>query len=221
MESPYIIFRTAAGDYHPSNNGHEKLTDFELESLLQGSRDTVLLFEAALKKRQIATNPELPDTINECCTKLQKSLTNLKILGRFDSRDTQSVKLAAATLGTTQENRNSKVYQVFLSDILRHCGRGLAMLCAASIGKYKMVALNTQDRTSFVYYIKNNKARLDSPILDILAVEFDFPDETGKSNSTFAHTDANYHRSAAWLNNRITKETQIFRRYANIYCTSR
>jgi hypothetical protein len=77
-----------------------------------------------------------------------------------------------STLLPRTRQRGSKVYQLFLNDITRHCDSGLALLCAASIGKHKVISLNAQERTSLVEYIKRNRGNLDSFAVKALGVDF-------------------------------------------------
>ena len=44
------------------------------------------------------------------------------------------------------------MYRSFLRNVLRPCGRGLALLCAASLGKQRVVHLTEKNRTSLVGY---------------------------------------------------------------------
>ena len=78
-----------------------------------------------------------------------------------------------------QTNRDSKIYQLFLYDILRHSGSGLVVLCAASLGKQRVVHLSEDERVGLVSYIKNNKANLHFPALELLAQEYQIPPVNG------------------------------------------
>ena len=108
--------------------------------------------------------------INNYKNKLQKTLQNFKILGRLDARAAKSVELAISVLTNKQTVRGSKVYQDFLNNIVRYCGRRLALLYTTSFGKHNIIGINARSRTSLVYYLKSKKASLSSPDLDSLAI---------------------------------------------------
>lgn len=175
MELPSVALWTKERDYFPYHHGCGGVTNSELETLLERGRETVLSLEAELEKRQVATKLEPSSGVSECSEKLRKSTANLKILGRLDDRAVGLAVAAVETLTTEQTSRGSKTYQTFLGDILHHCGRGLVLLCAASLGKQKVVSLNFQDRIGLVHYLKSNKSAFEHPILDSLATEYQIP----------------------------------------------
>ena len=179
MDSTSIVFRTTHGDFCPSTLELDGLSDPELEALVQQTRDATLSVEAELEKRHSAIFVAPSNLINDCENKLQKTLQNFKILGRLDARAAKSVELAVSVLTNKQTVRGSKVYQAFLNDIVRYCGRGLALLCAASFGKHNIIGMNATSRTSLVYHLKSKKASLSSPDLDSLATQYKLPPEIG------------------------------------------
>ena len=179
MDSTSIVFRTTHGDFCPSTIEFDGLSDPELEALVQQTRDATLSVEAELEKRCSAILVAPSNLINDCENKLQKALQNFKILGRLDARAAKSVELAVSVLTNKQTVRGSKVYQDFLNDIVRHCGRGLALLCAASFGKHNIIGMNAKLRTSLVYHLKSKKASLSSPDLDSLATQYKLLPEIG------------------------------------------
>jgi hypothetical protein len=159
-------------------DGYSGLIDSELETLLQQSREAVISLEAELKNRQIISHP--PSAIKECGEKLRKTAGDISTLGRLDARAARHTKSAAGNMTTVQTTHNSKVYQVFLFDILRHCGPPLVLLCAASLGKQRVVDLHGQNRTALVHYVKANKATLVCPALALLAKEYGIPSENSR-----------------------------------------
>jgi len=179
MELPCVVLRTKDRDYFLCVDGYGGVINSELETLLQQSREVVLSLEKELEQRKVAMNLDSPNGISECCEKIQKSVASLKILGRLDDRAAKLVDAAVETMTTPQTVRASKVYQTFLHDILRHCGRGLVLLCAASLGRQRVITLNSQGRIQLVHYVKNHKTTLDSSTLDSLATEFAIPHNNG------------------------------------------
>lgn len=194
MEPPYITLHTKDRDGFLDCDGYEGVTDSELEILLQLCREVALSLQAEIEKRQ-NISPDPPLGIRESCEKLHTGAKNVRILGRLDVRDDKLVKSAVEIMTTTQTIRASKVYQVFLQDILRHCGRALTLLCAASLGKQRVISLNGQDRTALVHYVKSSKAVLSSPALDLLAREYEIPSENNLQPDHFAERPGKRMRS--------------------------
>jgi len=119
------------------------------------------------------------DGLDACCEKLCKDSGAIKILERLSGRGPKLVDDAVQTLISSQTTRDSKVYQLFLHDILRHSSSGLLVLCAASLGKQRVVHLAEDDRIGLVSYIKDNKANLHCPALEILAQNYQIPSANG------------------------------------------
>ena len=101
----------------------------------------------------------------------------------MSGRGPKLVDDAVQTLMTLPTTRDSKIYQLFLHDILRHSGSGLLVLCAASLGKQRVVHLAENDRVGLVSYIKDNKANLHCPALELLAQEYKIPSVNGLYNA--------------------------------------
>lgn len=179
MDSTSIIFRIAQGDFCPPNIDHGGISESQLEALVQKTRDATLVLEAELEKRHNATFAAPSNLIKEYENKLHNSIQNLKIHGRLDARSAKSVELAISVLPTEQTVRSSRIYRDFLNSVIRHCGHGLALLCAASLGKQNIVAMNAEARTSLISHIKSKKASLYSPDLETLAKQHNLPVGTG------------------------------------------
>ena len=187
-DSTSLLFHTAQGDFCPTTIVYEELSYPELETLVQKTRDATLKLEAELEKRQSATlvNPLKP--IKEYVNKLRISLESIKTIRRLDSREAKSIEIALSELMTEQTIRGAKIYQDFLKDIIRHCGPGLALLCAASLGKWKIAHMNAQTRTDLVHYLTSMKASFYSSDLDTLATEYKFPFEIGTPYTFYTKT---------------------------------
>ncbi|KFY03105.1 hypothetical protein V490_00293 [Pseudogymnoascus sp. VKM F-3557] len=113
--------------------------------------------------------------ISECCHKVLENAETIRILERLTGRGPTLVDDAIGILNTSQTNRDSIIYQLFLHDVLRFCGSGLVLLCASSLGKQRVVHLAAKDRTGLVGYLRNNKAKLLSPALETLAKKYKVP----------------------------------------------
>ncbi|KAH6701338.1 hypothetical protein BKA61DRAFT_433875, partial [Leptodontidium sp. MPI-SDFR-AT-0119] len=116
-----------------------------------------------------------PDGSKECFERLAEVVGTIRILERLSDRGAKHVDTAVDILTTSQTTRESKVYQTFLHDILRQAGRGLVVLCAASLGKQRVVQLSESDRAGLVRHVKDNKAVLHCPLLESLAGDFQVP----------------------------------------------
>ena len=179
MELPCITLHTKDRDSFLHSDGYGEVTDSELETLRQQCREVVASLEAEIENRHTISH-DPPTGIKESCEKLHKSARSIRVLGRLDIRDEKLVRAGIEIMTTTQKIRGSKVYQEFLQDILRHCGAALVLLCSASLGKHRIISLNTQDRTALVHYVKGNKAFLSFSALELLAGEYKIPCENSK-----------------------------------------
>jgi hypothetical protein len=179
MKPPCVFLCTEKKDCFAYQNGYEDVTTSELKILLELGRETIHSLEAELETRQVLVKLEESTAVAECTEKLRKSIENLKILGRLDKKATKLVTTAASILRSRPTNREGKLYQTFLRDIYRQCGREQVVLCAAGLGKQRVVCLNTQDRTRLVHYVKTNTAALTSPVLNALVDNCQIPNTNG------------------------------------------
>lgn len=179
MDSPCVLLRTKKKDWFAYQNGYEGVTTSELQTLLELGRETVRSLEAELETRQILAKLEESNAVAECTEKLRKSMGNLKILGRLDKKAMNLVTTAANILKAKQTNREGKLYQTFLRDIHHQCGREQVVLCAAGLGKQRVVCLNAQDRIRLVHYVKINTAAFASPVLSALVERCQIPNRNG------------------------------------------
>lgn len=114
-----------------------------------------------------------------CRERLQSDAETIELLGRLYGHGATLVDAATTTLTTEHTSRESIVYQSFLQDILRHAGPGLVVLCAASLGKRRVIQLNAKDRVDLIRHVRDNKAELNSTILDSLAIQHNVPSLNG------------------------------------------
>ena len=144
--------------------------------------DDSLGIEIEIEKHLQETHQE-PDAINACRKKLWKDSRSIRILERLTDRGAGLVDDAVDTLIQAPTTRESRVYQSFLHDILRHLGPGFLVLTAASLGKQRVVHLSAGDRIDLFCYIKDTKAELHCPALDSLAEEYEVPALNGLKGS--------------------------------------
>ena len=129
---------------------------------------------------RLNTQDGFPDgEVAACCKKLQIDSERIKTLGRLWGRGPKLVQDAASILKALQTSRQNIIYQEFLGDILHHCGRGITLLCAASLGKQRVTRMGEKDRISFVGVLKNSLSRFYHPILDTLATAYEISSANG------------------------------------------
>jgi hypothetical protein len=179
MELPCVFLRTRTKDCFVYERGYEGVASSELETLLELGRATVRSLESEFETRGLSAKSKESKAFAECTEKLRKSMTNLKILGRLEKKATKLISSAIEILKLEQTTREGKLYQNFLSDIFRQCGREQVLLCAAGLGKQRVVCLTAQDRIGLVHYVKTNKAAFASPILDALVERCQLPNKDG------------------------------------------
>jgi hypothetical protein len=80
---------------------------------------------------------------------------------------------------------------MFLYDILRHCGGGLVLLCATSLGKQRIITMNEPERIRLVQFVRTNKASLQSSTLDSLAIKYQIPHDNSMLHILFLGAEAN------------------------------
>lgn len=154
------------------------MTDTDVGTLRQG-RSAEGSLEPELEERQAGKSHDKRDGIDACRKKLHEDAQTIKVLERLTGRGPTLVDDAVDILITSQTTRDSIVYQLFLHDILRHSGPGLVVLCAASLGKQRVVHLAAKERTGLVGYVKDNKANLHCLVLESLAKEYQVPSVNG------------------------------------------
>jgi hypothetical protein len=181
MSLPCVVLQTDRKSCFSFENGYEGITILELQTLLKLGRETVRSLEAELEKRGVVARLETSNKVKDCADKLRRTVEIIKTLERLETRGPGLVNTAVQVLETKQTSRDSKIYQAFLRDILHHCGPGTTLLCAAGLGKQRIISLNAPERTELVQYIKSHKTALESPILDKLALEYKIGNDSGSS----------------------------------------
>ncbi|KAH8726662.1 hypothetical protein GQ44DRAFT_613312 [Phaeosphaeriaceae sp. PMI808] len=179
MELPCITLCTKEKGCFAWQNGYTDVSASELEALLKIGREIVCSLEAEVEARQLVIKLEQSSAVSECAEKLRKSAGNLKILERLDEKEAKLVASAVSVLKVEQTSRDAKLYQTFLRDVYYQCSRSLALLCAASLGKQRIISLNARDRIGLFQYLKRNQETFTSPALDSLAGKHQIPDEPG------------------------------------------
>lgn len=178
MSVPCLLVRMPEGIFLSPQDSYEKLTISELKVLLNQGQEMQQSFAAELERRQISVHKST--AVTECSDKLQRTAENLQVLGRLSDKEAVLVASAKQVVQTEQTKRDSKIYRIFLDDITQLCGRSVALLCAASLGKQRIVSLNAQDRVQLVSYIKSNRHVFTFDTLTRVMESGQSTDETGK-----------------------------------------
>lgn len=179
MQSACVLLRTSTRDSFTYQNGYRDVTTSELETLIVLAQETIQSLQKELDTRQAPTEHQTSTSIMECTKRLQDSMESMKILGRLDAKRTKLAASAAAVLKTETNNREGRIYQTFLRDIHRQCGPEQVVLCAAGLGKQRIVCLNNKERTLLVQYVKNRAVVFASPVLLAVAKECQILEKDG------------------------------------------
>lgn len=118
------------------------------------------------------------------CEKIHKVSKEIKILGRLDNRKSRLVSSAIRVMTTSQHERQFKVYQNFLCDLLRVAGGSMVILSSATLGRYKVVQLKAERRTALIDYFACHVDSLDSPALSALVGVFGVPRNENRSEGS-------------------------------------
>jgi hypothetical protein len=215
MDPTGILFRTTRGDILSTRMNYKELDNLELEALTHSIRDAKTSLEAELQRHQSSTTAVLPDLFKDYGNKLDATVQIIKHLGRLENRQARLVESAASILKTGPTTSSARVYREFLIDVTRLCGRGLALLCAASLGKNKVATLTTQMRASFVGYVQSRKEFLNTPILDTLAAQYELPSNNSMFPGSSAHPMADYMANNSRGYGGTIRKTPACRRLSN------
>ena len=175
MDAPFITLRTSANNAFRHTDGYEGVSVADLEILLRQGREAAVSLEGELMKRQHERTSDQQGELGICCQRLRDTARELSIRERLDGRAAKQVDDAVGILTTSQTTSPSKTYQAFLHDILRHCSSSLVLLCAASLGKKRIVDLGLKERVSLLAYVRGTQVSLDSPVLKALAKAYQIP----------------------------------------------
>ncbi|KAL9125675.1 MAG: hypothetical protein Q9217_005159 [Psora testacea] len=197
-----LYFRKAQGDFCLPDTNCQGLSEAELNELLVKCRSITVKLESELNKRQGAIVAGRSDHIEKYKVKIQTDAENLKILRRLGKREVKKVEGAIVVLNAEQGGRDSRVYKEFLEDIIRNCGSGLALLCAASLGKENVVNMNMPARTSILAHVKRNLTSLNSPALDALAAQYKIP-----TGSLYNESGTTPERAEKWGHEELASNT--------------
>ena len=179
MEVPCLRFYTKDQSSFCYTDGYEGVSIADLEILLRQSRKATVSLEGELMNRQHERTSDQQGELGRCCQRLHDTSRELSVRERLDGRSVKQVDDAFEILNTSQTASSSKSYQAFLNDILRHCGPGLVLLCAASCGKKRIVSLGYKDRVSLLAYMRDAQLSLDSSVSKTLAKEYRIPSSDG------------------------------------------
>jgi hypothetical protein len=141
MERPCVTLHVKERGSFLWSDGFAGVTNAELETLLQQSRDTVISLEAEFEKRQLskAVNKQHGET-DGYCESLRKCANKIRVLERLDDKAVEHVTTAVEILTNPQTIRSFKVYQDFLHDVLRHCGPELVLYALHVLVNRKQLA---------------------------------------------------------------------------------
>lgn len=140
-------------------------------------------------KRQRWRTSEQADKVGKCCERLHQTAREIEVRERVDGRAVQLVADAAQTMLATQATSQGRTYRGFLYDISYHCGVSIVLLCAAGLGRKRIIELGARDRVSFLAYLKDARTSLHSPILDNLCKIHNLPSAKARAQPTELRTE--------------------------------
>ncbi|KZM25629.1 uncharacterized protein EKO05_0001950 [Ascochyta rabiei] len=178
MEGPRATSSVVKGINFAWQEGYKDVDDSELETLLAVSREFVCSLETELQARRLSTRPEPSKAVSDCINKLQRRIKDWNILQRLNKKETDLVHAASDALTIEQSTRDGALYQAFLRDVHRTGNRTLVLLCAASLGKQRVISLNARERTDLLQILKLTRDALAVPALDSLAQDL-LPQDIG------------------------------------------
>ena len=135
MEILYITIHTKQRDSFLWREGYTKITNIELETLLQQSRDIITSLKTEIRKQQLQLPSSYSNRNNKCHEKLHKMAKKLKIRDHLDNQASKHINTTIEILTKPQTDYTFKVYQEFLYDILRHYSPKLVILYTISLRK--------------------------------------------------------------------------------------
>ncbi|KIV94115.1 hypothetical protein PV10_05268 [Exophiala mesophila] len=115
------------------------------------------------------------DEVAKTCKLLHATMKRMRTRDRLSGRSPRLVREAVDILKTPQTGRDNLVYQEFLCDVLHNCGRGVTLLCAASLGKFRVVRLQEKDKIGLIDHLKDNLINFQHSFLEALAKAHEIP----------------------------------------------
>ena len=180
MNVARIPFHTNTRDEF-NEDGYDGFSIAELETLLRLSRQGTLSLEGELMKRQHDRISDQPGEVGNYCVRLHNTARELSVTERLSDQAANLVDEAVTLLTTLQTSSPSKTYQAFLYDILRHCGKSMFLLCAASFRKKGIIDLGYKKRVNLLAYLRATTISFEFSVLSTLASEHNIP----SSDSTY------------------------------------
>ncbi|KAH8691865.1 hypothetical protein BGW36DRAFT_362896 [Talaromyces proteolyticus] len=170
-------------------NDYSNVASSDLEGLLLQSRHAVTSLEAELERRQLRRGLGGLSRVDDCWIRLQKQARQIQIRGRLDDKGKKQAKIAVGSLnGVTEKSAN--FYREFLQDVLHDCGSEFVILCAAALGKHRVVNLKKDDRISLLGRIKTEMQTIKVSALSVIAKDYQMPSgQAGYSRSAFLPLD--------------------------------
>lgn len=159
-------------------DGCTNLAKEVLEALLLESRQAVNAIETELQRQN--QKSALKPKVDDCRQRLQQTAKEITVRKRLGARAAAQAEALHDLLTTKHSDRNLRVYQEFLCDVIQQCGPEIALLCAVGIGKHKVANLKDDDRVDLLELLKNEQKTLGVEELRMLARDYHIPDRPGK-----------------------------------------
>ncbi|KAF7590256.1 hypothetical protein BBP40_003094 [Aspergillus hancockii] len=175
MNYPCIRFYTNEHTSFYWKDGWTNLTEESLETLLFEGRLAIASMEAELQRRRqrLVRKPKIED----CHQRLQKTAKKIMVRKRLDDTAAAQASTLRNLLAAKQSDRKLRLYQEFLCDVIRECGRGIALLCALALGKHRVSNMKEEERLDLLELLRSEHERLGIDELEKLAKGYRLPVE--------------------------------------------
>ena len=152
MEYPKVLFHDSENTSFAWRDGYANIPTEILEALLEETRRATCSIEDELRQRGSVS--ATTSRVDNCLLRIRKDAELIKICGRLDERSAGAASDLHSVMHTVQTDRNRKVYQQFLNDVLQHCGPECTLLCGVSLGRHKIANLRRDERASLLKHLK-------------------------------------------------------------------
>lgn len=170
MEYPRILFQLSDNESFVPHAGFSNIATDSLERLFEESRRATSLIEDELRKRDSNLRPG--KRVSQILLKLRKDADLIKLRGRLDRRSNACAADLLHLMTTPPPDRNVRVFQEFLTDVLQQCSPQCTFLSGIIIGKHKIANLRDEERALLLRLLKIEKDSLSVEPFSSLASQY-------------------------------------------------
>lgn len=123
--------------------------------------------------------------VDQALEKLLSTSRRLSLLAILSDGQINRVADANGVLTTVQTIERRKKYKLFLHEVLRESGPAAVLVCSLGLGQGRITDLTALERTQLCQSIAENKATINHPTIDALAVANRIPKSVDGNYVTF------------------------------------